>query len=59
MPEVIDVLREDAHRAAMGRAGLAAVRDRSWPAICEQLVGHYRAVIAAQGGLTDGMRLAG
>ena len=59
LPEVIDVLRDDAHRAAMGRAGLAAVRDRSWPAICEQLVGHYRAVIDGQGGLSESVLLAG
>ena len=59
LPEVIDVLRDDTHRAAMGRAGLAAVRDRTWPAICEQLVGHYRAVIAGQSGLTDSELLAG
>ena len=33
-------------RATQGHAGHAAVADRSWLAIGEQLVGHYRAVLA-------------
>ncbi|GAB89113.1 glycosyltransferase family 4 protein [Gordonia rhizosphera] len=45
LPSVIDVLRDDALRAEFGRAGLTAVRARTWPVICDQLLGHYRAVI--------------
>ncbi|MGV9826338.1 MULTISPECIES: glycosyltransferase family 4 protein [unclassified Gordonia (in: high G+C Gram-positive bacteria)] len=61
LPEVIDVLRDHSLRAAMGRAALVTVRGRSWPAICDELLGHYRAVIAGSSGngLTDGIRLAG
>lgn len=62
LPEVIDVLRDPAQRQAMGRAGLAAVRLRTWPAICDELLGHYRAVIderAGRDGSTDGILLAG
>lgn len=45
LPSVVDVLRDDALRADFGRAGLSAVRARTWPVVCEQLLGHYRAVI--------------
>ncbi len=44
LPAVIDVLRDDALRAEFGRAGLGAVRARTWPAVCDELLGHYRAV---------------
>lgn len=33
-------------RARMGAAGRARVQDRTWPAVVEELVGHYRAVAA-------------
>ncbi|HCS59731.1 MAG TPA: alpha-mannosyltransferase [Gordonia polyisoprenivorans] len=48
--ETVAALREPARRAAMGRAGLAAVRARTWPALCEELLGHYGEVIAERGG---------
>lgn len=62
LPEVIDVLRDPVQRHTMGRAGLAAVRLRTWPAICEELLGHYRAVIderAGRDGPAEGILLAG
>ncbi|ROZ85800.1 glycosyltransferase family 1 protein [Gordonia sp. OPL2] len=45
LPAVIDVLRDDTLRTEFGRAGLGAVRARTWPAVCDELLGHYRAVI--------------
>uniref|UniRef100_UPI003D918F6D glycosyltransferase family 4 protein n=1 Tax=Gordonia sp. B7-2 TaxID=3420932 RepID=UPI003D918F6D len=45
LPEVVDTLRDDALRAAFGRAAVQAVRSRSWSAICAQLVGHYDSVL--------------
>ncbi|MGC5248663.1 glycosyltransferase family 4 protein [Gordonia sp. DT219] len=48
--ETVAALADPARRVAMGRAGLAAVRARTWPALCEELLGHYRAVIAERGG---------
>ncbi|MGW0036483.1 glycosyltransferase family 4 protein [Gordonia sp. NPDC003376] len=61
--EAVDALRDPVQRATMGRAGLAAVRARTWPVLCEELVGHYRAVIThsrGEGGLaSEGIRLAG
>ncbi|MFT4045048.1 MAG: glycosyltransferase family 1 protein [Gordonia sp. (in: high G+C Gram-positive bacteria)] len=61
LPEVIGVLRDDALRLTMGRSALAAVYARTWPAVCDELLGHYRAVIggSAGGGLTDEVPLAG
>ncbi|MGC4934055.1 glycosyltransferase family 4 protein [Gordonia sp. DT30] len=48
--ETVAALADPARRVVMGRAGLAAVRARTWPALCEELLGHYRAVIAERGG---------
>lgn len=40
-------LRDDAGlRGRLGAAGCAAVRDRSWAAVCDELVDHYAAVRA-------------
>ena len=39
-------LRDDpVLRCSFGRAGRRAVLGRSWPAVCEELLGHYRAVV--------------
>ena len=59
--EAVDALRDPARRSAMGRAGMVAVRARTWPAVCEELVGHYREVLAERrGGIgTQVTRLAG
>jgi phosphatidylinositol alpha 1,6-mannosyltransferase len=40
----VDSLRDDAVRWAMGRAGRSAVLGRTWPAVCDELLGHYRQV---------------
>jgi phosphatidylinositol alpha 1,6-mannosyltransferase len=39
--------RDPALRRRMGEAGRRAVLGRSWATICDQLLGHYRAVIAS------------
>jgi phosphatidylinositol alpha 1,6-mannosyltransferase len=36
-------------RAAQGQAGRAMVLDRSWPVMCDELIGHYEAVLQARG----------
>ena len=40
----VDTLRNGAVRWAMGRAGRSAVLGRTWPAVCDELLGHYRQV---------------
>ena len=45
LPEVVDTLRDDAVRAAFGRAAVQAVRSRTWSAICAQLMEHYDSVL--------------
>lgn len=42
----VERIAEDAElRAAMGAAGREAVLERSWPAVCEQLIGHYEKAV--------------
>ena len=36
-------------RAAQGRAGRQAVLSRSWPVLCDELIGHYQASLAGAG----------
>jgi phosphatidylinositol alpha 1,6-mannosyltransferase len=43
-------------RAAQGRAARAKLLSRSWPALCDQLIGHYQAVL---GSGTGAVRQAG
>jgi phosphatidylinositol alpha 1,6-mannosyltransferase len=42
--QVRDLAGDAAKRRAMGRAARAAVEGRTWPAVCEQLLGHYASV---------------
>lgn len=44
---VRDLLGDDAKRDAFGVAARRSVLGRSWPAVCAELVNHYRSVIAA------------
>ncbi|NMO05198.1 glycosyltransferase family 1 protein [Gordonia sp. TBRC 11910] len=44
LPGAVESLRNDAIRAEFGAAALASVRTRTWPAICDELLGHYREV---------------
>jgi len=37
----IELLRDDATRAAFGAAARRSVQARTWPAICDELLGHY------------------
>jgi phosphatidylinositol alpha 1,6-mannosyltransferase len=43
--EAIEALRDPALRARFGAAARKAVEGRTWPALCEQLIGHYGAVL--------------
>lgn len=38
----VDLLGDDFKRAAFGRSARAKTANRTWPAICEELVDHYR-----------------
>lgn len=40
----VEALRDPARRRQFGDAARASVRHRTWPALCAQLVDHYRAV---------------
>ena len=42
---------DPALRAAQGRAGRQWMLGRTWPAMCDELIGHYEAVLAAAGTL--------
>jgi phosphatidylinositol alpha 1,6-mannosyltransferase len=42
---------DPALRAAQGRAGRQLVLGRSWPVMCDELIGHYQAVVDAAGTL--------
>ncbi|WP_460960854.1 glycosyltransferase family 4 protein [Parasphingorhabdus pacifica] len=45
----VESLRDPALRARWGAAGRAAVADRTWSALGEELVGHYAAVLGSGG----------
>jgi hypothetical protein len=36
-------------RAAMGRAGLKKVTGRTWPVLCDELIGHYEQILGSTG----------
>jgi phosphatidylinositol alpha 1,6-mannosyltransferase len=44
---VQDLVGDDAKRRAFAAAAHASVQDRTWPALCAELVQHYRDVTAA------------
>lgn len=50
-----DLLFDTAKRDAFGEAALASVRQRTWPVLSEQLLGHYRRAIALAAS-TDAVR---
>ena len=52
-PAAIDALRDPAVRARFGAAGMALVRTRTWPSVCEELLDHYAAVLGGGGSCTD------
>jgi len=45
---VLDLMGDDAKRRAFGAAAQASVQDRTWPALCSELVGHYHSVISGE-----------
>jgi phosphatidylinositol alpha 1,6-mannosyltransferase len=42
---VVDLLGDEAKRRSFGEAARAGIRERTWPALTEQLLGHYREAI--------------
>lgn len=42
---VVDLIGDDFKRRAFGTAARASVEHRTWPWICEELVGHYREAV--------------
>jgi phosphatidylinositol alpha 1,6-mannosyltransferase len=44
--KVEQLLADKDLRTRMGQLGLESVRSRTWPAVIDQLVGHYRSAIA-------------
>ena len=47
---VAGLAADPATRAAFGAAGRRKVLGRTWPALTEELTGHYAAVLGSQGG---------
>ena len=56
---VQDLIGDDAKRRAFGAAAHASVQDRTWPALCTELVSHYTDVIAEQQAARDRASTAG
>ena len=44
--QVLDLMGDDAKRRAFAAAAHATVQDKTWPALCAELVRHYEEVIA-------------
>jgi phosphatidylinositol alpha 1,6-mannosyltransferase len=44
LSSTVDILRDDVVRWRMGMAARSSVLGRTWPAICEELIGHYHQV---------------
>jgi phosphatidylinositol alpha 1,6-mannosyltransferase len=56
---VLDLMGDDAKRRAFAAAAHASVQDRTWPALCQQLVRHYEEVIAGMPVIALGPRPPG
>lgn len=50
---VSDLVYDDAKRAAFSQAAFATVQGRTWPVLCEQLVGHYERAIRVRSRQND------
>ncbi|VTR09825.1 GDP-mannose-dependent alpha-mannosyltransferase [Gordonia terrae] len=44
LPAIVESLHDESVRSAFGRAAVQAVRARTWPSVCAELVNHYAAV---------------
>ena len=54
LAEAVGVLASDrALLAAQGKAAREMVLSRSWPVMCDELIGHYEAVLRARSGLAQ------
>ncbi|QNG21451.1 glycosyltransferase family 1 protein [Rhodococcus triatomae] len=47
LPSAVGALRDPRSRARFGESARRSVLHRTWPAVCEQLLGHYREVASA------------
>ncbi|NUS35699.1 MAG: glycosyltransferase, partial [Pseudarthrobacter sp.] len=56
---VQDLMGDDAKRRAFAAAAHASVQDRTWPALCKELTGHYEEVIGEQQAARDAGTKAG
>lgn len=45
---VADLAHDDVKRSAFAEAAWASVQGRTWPVLCEQLVGYYEKAVAVQ-----------
>lgn len=52
LPAIVESLHDESVRAAFGRAAVQAVRARTWPSVCAELVGHY-ARVTGRGVVTE------
>ncbi len=43
------LVRDPAMRDAMGQAGLQKVTGHTWPVLCDELIGHYEAILGSTG----------
>ncbi|GED98759.1 glycosyltransferase family 4 protein [Gordonia crocea] len=59
LPDAIDALRDPVTRGRFGGSGLAWVRTRTWSSVCDELLGHYRAVLEDRAPGGPDRRLAG
>ena len=45
---VVDLIHDDAKRDAFAEAAWASMQGRTWPVLCEQLMGHYERAVNVQ-----------
>ncbi|WP_240341813.1 glycosyltransferase family 1 protein [Arthrobacter sp. Alg241-R88] len=56
---VLDLMGDDAKRRAFAAAAHASVQDRTWPALCSELVRHYHSVTSSEPVVAPGPRPPG
>ncbi|SIR70095.1 glycosyltransferase family 4 protein [Williamsia sterculiae] len=51
LPAAVDTLADDVVRAGFGAAARRSVQGRTWAGVCDELLGHYDAVLGREGSL--------